>query len=123
MRLLAKVLIVLVAIEHFGFLALEMFFWDKPFGLETFHNTAEAAKSSATLAGNQGLYNGFLAVGLLWSQWQGRRDTKIFFLVCVIVAGLYGAATAMVSILFVQALPALLALLAVLASQKRDGRS
>jgi putative membrane protein len=118
--MLAKALIVLVAIEHFGFLVLEMFFWDKPFGLETFHNTAEAAKSSAALAGNQGLYNGFLAAGLLWSLRQDRRDTKVFFLACVIIAGVYGAATAMASILFVQALPALLALLAVLASQKRD---
>jgi putative membrane protein len=120
MRLLAKALIALVAVEHFGFLALEMFFWDKPFGIEAFHNSAEAAKSSAILAGNQGLYNGFLAAGLLWSLWQDRRDTKVFFLACVIAAGIYGAATAMRSILFVQALPALLALLATLASQKRD---
>jgi putative membrane protein len=122
MRRLAKALIVLVAIEHLGFLVLEMFFWDKPVGIEAFHNTAEAAKSSAVLAGNQGLYNGFLAAGLLWSLWQGRRDTQIFFLGCVIVAGLYGAATAFVSILFVQAAPALLALLTVLASQERDAR-
>jgi putative membrane protein len=117
---LAKALIVLVAIEHLGFLVLEMFFWNKPLGLEAFHNSAEAAQSSAILAGNQGLYNGFLAAGLLWALWQGRRDTKIFFLGCVIVAGVYGAATALIPILFVQALPALLALLAVLASQQRD---
>ena len=119
MQMLAKALIVLVAAEHLGFLVLEMFFWDKPLGIETFHNTLDAAKSSAVLAGNQGLYNGFLAAGLLWSLWQGRRDTKIFFLCCVIAAGVYGAATAMTSILFVQALPALLTLLAVLASHKQ----
>jgi putative membrane protein len=120
MKMLAKTLIALVALEHFGFLILEMFFWDKPLGIELFHNSAEAARSSAVLAGNQGLYNGFLAAGLIWSLWQGRRDTKIFFLACVIVAGIYGAATAMASILLVQALPALLALLAVLASQRAD---
>jgi putative membrane protein len=120
MRMLAKALIVLVALEHLGFLVLEMFFWDKPLGLETFHNSAEAAHSSAVLAGNQGLYNGFLAAGLIWSLWQGRRDTKVFLLGCVIVAGIYGAATAMASILFVQAAPALIALLAVLASQGAD---
>jgi putative membrane protein len=118
MGMLANALIGLVALEHFGFLVLEMFFWDKPIGLETFHNSAEAAKSSAALAGNQGLYNGFLAAGLLWSLWQGRRDTKIFFLLCVIVAGIYGAATAFASILFVQSLPALLALIAVLARRE-----
>ncbi len=120
MRILATALILLVAAEHFGFLAIEMFFWDQPFGLEAFHNTAEAAKSSTVLAGNQGLYNGFLAAGLLWSLWQGRRDTKLFFLACVIAAGVYGAATAFVSILLIQAAPALLALLAVVASQRRD---
>jgi putative membrane protein len=118
MRMLEKALIALVALEHFGFLILEMFLWERPIGLEAFHNSAEAAKSSAALAGNQGLYNGFLAAGLLWSLWQGRRDTKIFFLVCVIVAGLYGAATAFASILLVQALPAFLALIAVLLSQE-----
>ena len=117
MRRLAKALIVLVAIEHLGFLVLEMFFWDKPVGIEAFHNTAEAAKSSAVLAGNQGLYNGFLAAGLLWSLWLGRRDTQIFFLGCVIVAGLYGAATALRNILFIQALPAALAFAATLAAR------
>jgi putative membrane protein len=120
MKLLAKALILLVALEHLGFLVLEMFFWDKPIGIETFHNTAEAARSSAVLAGNQGLYNGFLAAGLAWSLWQGRRDTKVFFLGCVIVAGIYGAATAMVSILFVQAAPALVALFATLAGERAD---
>ena len=120
MKMLAKALILLVALEHFGFLVLEMFFWDKPIGIETFHNSAEAAHSSAVLAGNQGLYNGFLAAGLIWSLWQGRRDTKVFFLGCVIVAGIYGAATAMASILLVQAAPALIALLATLVSERAD---
>jgi putative membrane protein len=121
MRILAKALIALVALEHLGFLVLEMFFWERPIGLETFHNSAEAAKFSAALAGNQGLYNGFLAAGLLWSLWQGRRDTKVFFLLCVVVAGVYGAATAFASILFVQALPALLALATTLLAD--DSRS
>ena len=120
MKILAKALILLVALEHFGFLVLEMFLWDKPIGIETFHNTAEAARSSMVLAGNQGLYNGFLAAGLVWSLWQGRRDTKMFFLGCIIVAGVYGAATAMASILWVQAAPALIALLATLVSERAD---
>ena len=72
------------------------------------------------LAGNQGLYNGFLAAGLIWSLWQRRRDTKVFFLGCVIVAGIYGAATAMASILLVQSAPALIALLATLVSERAD---
>jgi len=120
MKQLARFLIALVALEHLGFLVIEMFFWDKPFGLDAFHNTLEAAKASATLAGNQGLYNGFLAAGLLWSLFQGRRDTKLFFLGCVIVAGVYGAATALVSILFVQALPAAIALALTYVAEPRD---
>jgi putative membrane protein len=109
MKLLSRLLIALVALEHLGILVIEMFFWDKPFGLQAFHNTPEVAQASLTLAANQGLYNGFLAAGLLWSLFQGRRDTKLFFLGCVIVAGVYGAATAFFSILFVQALPAAIA--------------
>jgi putative membrane protein len=116
----AMVLAAIVAIEHLGFLVLEMFFWEKPLGLDVFHNTAEAAHASAILAGNQGLYNGFLAAGLIASVWRDRRDGALFFLGCVVVAGLYGAATALPSILFVQALPAALAFAATLASRWGD---
>jgi len=120
MKMLSRLLIALVALEHLGILVIEMFFWDKPFGLDAFHNTLDVAKASATLAGNQGLYNGFLAAGLLWSLIQGRRDTKLFFLGCVVVAGVYGAATAFASILFVQALPAAIAFAVTLAAEPRD---
>jgi putative membrane protein len=97
-----------------------MFLWTTPFGLRTFNLTPEVAASSAVLAANQGLYNGFLAAGLLWGLTAKESATtiKVFFLSCVIVAGLFGAATAKISILFVQALPAALALLAVLASRR-----
>jgi putative membrane protein len=121
MKAAAAVLIALIALEHFGFLALEMFLWDQPAGLAAFHNTAEAAAAQKTLAGNQGLYNGFLGAGLLWSLWQGRRDTKLFFLGCVVVAGVYGALTAFTQILIVQALPGTLAFVATLRSQRPDG--
>jgi putative membrane protein len=120
MKRLARLLIALVALEHLGILVIEMFFWVKPFGLDAFHNTLDVAKVSATLAANQGLYNGFLAAGLLWSLVQGRRDTKLFFLGCVIVAGVYGAATVFASILFVQALPAALAFAATYFAEAQD---
>ena len=83
MRLLAGVLIVLVALAHLGFLVLEMFFWDHPVGRKIFSMTPEVSASSAVLPRNQGLYNGFLAAGLLWGLVAGRRDVKIFFLGCV----------------------------------------
>jgi len=120
MKILSRVLIALVALEHLYFLVLEMFFWDKPLGLDAFHNTLEAARATATVAANQGLYNGFLAVGLLWSLVQGRRDTKLFFLGCVIVAGVYGAATAFAAILFIQALPAAIAFAVTFKAEPRD---
>ena len=81
-----------------------------------FDMTPEFSASSAVLAANQGLYNGFLAVGLLWGLFAGRRDVKVFFLLCVMIAGVYGGLTARISILYVQGLPALAALLAVLAT-------
>jgi putative membrane protein len=114
MRTAAVVLIVLVAALHAYFLVLEMFLWRTPFGRRTFGTTAEAAESSAVLAANQGLYNGFLAAGLLWSLiWfgvPGGRAVLTFFLSCVIVAGVYGAATVSRRILLVQAVPAAAAL-------------
>ena len=119
MRVLASVLVGLVALSHVGFLVLEMFFWDHPVGRRIFGMTPEVSASSATLAANQGLYNGFLAAGLVWALWADRRELKIFFLGCVIVAGIFGGLTAKPSILLTQALPAAIALAAVMASSRR----
>ena len=109
----ANVVIALVALLHLYFLVLEMFLWDKPAGLRAFGHDAEAAAASKVLAANQGLYNGFLAAGLVWGLSLGTAGTQIqvFFLLCVLVAGVYGALTASRKILFVQALPALIALI------------
>ena len=113
MHNVGKSAIVIVALLHFYFLVLEMFLWTKPAGLRAFGLTPERAEASKVLAANQGLYNGFLGAGLLWSLTQGRHafHLAIFFLVCVIIAGLYGAATANRKILYVQALPAIIALI------------
>jgi putative membrane protein len=116
MRFIALLLVAIVALSHVGFLVLEMFYWNDPVGHRIFETTPEFASQSAVLAANQGLYNGFLAAGLLWGLLTGRRDVKVFFLCCVIVAGVYGGLTAKMSILYVQAAPALAALLAVLAT-------
>ena len=118
MTIAANVLTALVALLHAYFLVLEMFYWDKPKGIRAFGLDPEFAKASKTLAANQGLYNGFLAAGLVWGLVQGAAGTpvKVFFLACVIVAGVFGAATASRRILFIQALPAALALAAVLAA-------
>jgi putative membrane protein len=113
MRFAATALIVVVAALHIYFLVLEMFLWRTPFGRRTFGTTPEAAESSAILAANQGLYNGFLAAGLLWALvWYGvvgGRALLTFFLICVIVAGVYGGVTVSRRILIVQALPAAIA--------------
>lgn len=113
MLLASLTVAVLVALLHLYFLVLEMFLWDKPAGLKAFGLTPEQAQATKVLAGNQGLYNGFLAAGLLWGVSLGGAGTSIrlFFLACVLVAGVYGAATASRKILFVQALPAALGLL------------
>ncbi|PPQ14601.1 DUF1304 domain-containing protein [Bradyrhizobium sp. AC87j1] len=107
----------LVAALHVFFLILEMFLWDKPQGLKVFRNTPEKAEITKVLAANQGLYNGFLAAGLIWGLIHGNPafafQIKAFFLLCVIVAGAYGAATVSSRILMVQALPAALALVAL----------
>jgi putative membrane protein len=112
MALAANVVIAIIALLHLYFLVLEMFLWDKPAGLRAFGHSAEAAAASKVLAANQGLYNGFLAAGLLWGLSLGAAGTqiKMFFLLCVLIAGVYGALTASRKILFVQALPALVAL-------------
>jgi len=114
MSYLANGLTALVALAHAGFLVLEMFFWDHPVGRKIFSMTPEVSASSAVLARNQGLYNGFLVAGLLWGLASGRRDVKVFFLGCVVVAGIFGGLTAKASILLTQALPGLLALVCVL---------
>ena len=112
---IANALVALVAALHVYFLVLEMFLWTKPWGLKTFGNSLEKAMDSAVLAANQGLYNGFLAAGLLWGLVQGvpgfAFQIKVFFLLCVIVAGIYGAITVSRRILYVQAAPAAVALI------------
>lgn len=119
MRVAANVLTGFVALSHVGFLVLEMFFWDHPVGRRIFGMTPEVSASSATLAANQGLYNGFLAVGVAWALGADRRDLKVFFLGCVIVAGVFGGLTAKTSILLTQALPAAVALVLVLLASRR----
>ncbi len=114
MIILENIVIGIVAILHLGFLVLEMFLWSKPFGLRTFNMTKETAAASATLAANQGLYNGFLAAGLIWGLWSGLASVKIFFLACVVLAGAFGGLTAKRSILYIQALPGLIGLILVL---------
>ncbi|HVR54726.1 MAG TPA: DUF1304 domain-containing protein [Pseudorhodoferax sp.] len=113
--MLANVLVALVALLHFYFLVLEMFLWDKPYGMKTFGNTLEKAEATKVLAANQGLYNGFLVAGLLWGLNLGAQglQIKVFFLSCVVVAGLFGALTVSRKIFFVQAVPALAALAAL----------
>jgi putative membrane protein len=114
---LAAVMVIIVASLHAYFLVLEMFLWRRPLGLRTFRMTKEAAESSAVLAANQGLYNGFLAAGLIWGLVAygvtAGRPILTFFLLCVIVAGIYGAVTVSRRIFFVQAVPAIVALVLV----------
>lgn len=117
MKLVATILTAFVAIEHLGILVLEMFFWSHPVGQRIFNMTPDVSAASATLAANQGLYNGFLAAGLVWGLVAGRRDVRIFFLGCVVVAGIFGGLTAKTSIMFTQGLPALLALMFTLISR------
>jgi putative membrane protein len=112
---IANLLVAVVAALHVYFLVLEMFLWTRPLGLKTFRNSIEKATESAVLAANQGLYNGFLAAGLIWGLLHPDAGValqiKTFFLLCVIVAGVYGAATVSRRILYVQAAPAALALI------------
>lgn len=118
MMILVNGLIALIALLHMGFLILEMFFWSKSIGLRIFKQSREAAKTSARLAANQGLYNGFLAAGLLWGLVHPHPEFAIqiqfFFLTCVVIAGIYGAVSVSRNILFVQTLPAIFALTGLL---------
>ncbi len=113
MSTIANIVVAIVALLHVYFLVLEMFFWTKPLGLKTFKRTQAQADDSKVLAANQGLYNGFLAAGLFWGLSLGGAglSIKVFFLLCVVVAGVYGAATVGKKILYVQALPAAIGLL------------
>lgn len=119
MSLIADLAVGLVAALHLLFLVLEMFLWKKPLGRKVFALSREQAEETAALAANQGLYNGFLVAGLVWGLIRGAEglEIKIFFLACVVVAGIFGAATAKRSILWIQALPGLAALLLVLAAR------
>ena len=118
MSAIANIAVAAIALLHVYILVLEMFLWDKPAGLRAFGQTQAAATASKVLAANQGLYNGFLAAGLFWGLSLGVSGTgvKIFFLCCVLVAGLYGAATASRKILFVQGIPAAIGLVLVFLS-------
>ena len=119
MSLVATAIVALLALIHVYILVLEMFLWDTPKGRKAFNLTPEFSAASKTLAANQGLYNGFLAAGLFWGLWLGPEGfgVKVFFLACILVAGLYGAATATRKILFIQAVPAALGLMALFLSR------
>ncbi|AHG22120.1 membrane protein [Chania multitudinisentens RB-25] len=116
MILIATILVGLVAVLHIYIFVLEVFLWQKPVGRRAFGTTAEFAAATHVLAANQGVYNGFLAVGLLWGALRHDMAIQLFFLGCVLVAGIFGGLTASRKILLVQALPALLAILALLAA-------
>lgn len=113
--MLANTLIVIVAAIHIYILILEMFLWQSKTGRKAFNLSADFARDTRVMAANQGLYNGFLAAGLLWGLWRGEQgfEITIFFLTCVIIAGIFGAMTASRKILYVQALPAVVALIAL----------
>ena len=115
MQIAANIVVALVALLHVYILVLEMFLWEKPAGLRAFRQTPASAAATKVLAANQGLYNGFLAAGLCWGllAHTAANEIKVFFLVCVFVAGLYGAMTASRKILFIQSAPALLGLVLV----------
>ena len=112
LAVIANAVVLIVALIHIYILVLEMFMWDKPKGMKVFGTTQEFATASKVLAANQGLYNGFLAAGLFWGLWLGPAGfgVKVFFLCCVLVAGIYGAATAARKILYIQAVPAVIGL-------------
>ena len=110
MATIGNIVVGVIAGLHVWFLILEMFLWNKSLGLRTFHMTQAVADASATLAANQGLYNGFLSAGLIWGLWINLLAAKVFFLICVLAAGVFGGLTARRSILYIQALPAAIGL-------------
>ena len=119
MYLLSDIFVLIVALQHLFFLVLEMFLWTRPLGLRTFRNTPQQAETMKVLAANQGLYNGFLAAGLVWSVMVMSElfsfDIKIFFLGCVLVAAIYGGYSVSRRIFLIQGLPALIALAVTIA--------
>lgn len=119
MALTTNIMIILVALLHCYFLVLEMFLWDKPYGLKIFGQSREQASATKTLAANQGLYNGFLAAGLFYGLSQGAAgfEFKVFFLLCVVAAGIFGTLTASRKILYFQALPGLVGLILLLVAR------
>ena len=119
MSLAANVVVTLLALIHVYILVLEMFLWDKPAGLRAFGLSQQQASATKVLGANQGLYNGFLAAGLLWGLWLGDEGfgVKVFFLLCIWIAGLYGAATSARKILFVQTVPATVGLVLLFLSR------
>ncbi len=119
MKIIAYIAVLFVAFAHFGFLVLEMFFWDHPVGREIFSLTEQQSADTALLAANQGLYNGFLGAGLLWGLTRKKHDLINFILLCVIAAGTFGDLTVKSSIFFTQALPAAIALTAMLLWQRK----
>ena len=120
MKFLASFMTFLVALLHIGIMVLEMFFWNHSVGQKLFFMTAEVAQSSEVLAMNQGLYNGFLGFGLLWGLLSGNQSLKVFLLICITIAGIFGGLTANISILYMQALPGFITLLLVLKAKRRQ---
>jgi len=112
LELIVNLLIAIIALLHVYIVVLEMFLWEKPAGLRAFRNSPEKAAATRVLAANQGLYNGFLAAGLFWGLWLGDAGLhfKVFFLLCIAIAGVYGALTAARKIIFIQTVPAVIAL-------------
>jgi len=119
MLLFTNLIVALIGLLHIYFLVLEMFLWDKPTGLRAFNQTLQQATASKVLAANQGLYNGFLAAGLFWGIFLGAGgfSVKVFFLGCVLIAGIYGGMTASRKILYIQALPAAVGLLMIILAE------
>jgi len=120
MKFFAGFMTFLVALLHIGIMTLEMFFWDHPVGQKIFSMTTEVAQSSEILAMNQGLYNGFLGFGLLWGLVSGNQSLKVFLLICITIAGIFGGLTAQISILYLQALPGFITLLLILKAKRRQ---
>jgi putative membrane protein len=120
MKFFAGFMTFLVALLHIGIMALEMFFWNHPVGQKIFSMTAEVAQSSEVLAMNQGLYNSFLGFGLLWALISGNQSLKVFLLICITIAGIFGGLTAKLSILYIQALPGFITLLLVIKARRRQ---
>lgn len=119
LKIITYIAVGIVAISHLWFMILEMFLWTAPIGMKTFGTTPEFAEASAVLAANQGLYNGFLAAGIIWALLFKQTNALKFFLGCVVIAGVFGAVTAKLSILYVQALPAFVALVLVYLSKQK----